>query len=297
VHRRGTPVVLLGLFAVHAAVDAFLSPIGGGVGQIDVWALVRVAAMGVVVVQPVLLAIGAVLWPTRAAIRIPVTLTATVLLAYANFFGIARNAGSRTATDVNVLAMMLIEYSMFVGLLLIITRLRHWQALPEAAESRFADKQFSLYGLAGGVTTASLVFGLGNWVLPLVAWPSTWALWHTHLVQAFRVAMVLAVPCLPIIPCTLAVLAPTRSSRQIFWALGSVTAASAIFASMVISFAPQPATGQDVAIFCSVLLGVYVSAVFSLFVVRLCGLRLMRRPNGQSASDGHQSPPNPAAIN
>jgi len=97
VSQSRIPAVLIGLFAIHAAVDAFLSQ--GDFDQIDARALVAVAAMGARIVQPPLLAIGAVFWPTRAAIRIPVTLTVTLLLVYANFFGIARSASRRPVLE------------------------------------------------------------------------------------------------------------------------------------------------------------------------------------------------------
>jgi hypothetical protein len=287
--------VLVGLFAVHAAVDGFLSPIGGGVALVDGWALVRVGTMGVVVVQPALVAIGAVSWPTRATTRVTVTLIAIILLAYAILFATARNLGSQIG--IPHFATMLMQYFLFAGLLSLVARLRRWQMLPKAAPERFTDRQFSLYGLLGSVTAASLVFGLGNWVQPLAAWPNSFQGWQAHLDLALRTALVLSVPCLPVIPCLVAILAPQPRGRQIAWALGWVTATATAFSAVLISFRPEFSKREDIAVLVSIFLCGYGSAVFSLLMVRLCGLTLVRRPIGQRTLDDRHPPRNPAAVN
>jgi len=181
---------------------------------------------------------------------------------------------------------MLILYFLFAGVVSLATRLRRWQIVPQAAPSRFGDTQFGIYDLGGTMAAAGLVFGLGNWVLPRVAWPETLALWQAHLVRAFITAFVITVPCLPIIPCAIAALAPSRPGRRIAWALASAAATGTCFVIVLTSLEQQPVTSQDIAILSSVLVGGYASAMFTLFCVRFFGLRVVRRPLGQLSPAG-----------
>jgi hypothetical protein len=226
---------------------------------------------------------GAILWPVRPALRVPVTLTATVLLADASMIGLSRG-GHGLQVRGSEITMMVLHYLFFSIVGAIVVRLRRWRLVPAAPAVRYAGTQFGLYGLLGVITLTGLMLGIGHWVQPWVAWPDSWRGWKSGVDLSAGIALIATGLCLPMIFWLPAALAPRIRGRHLGWALASVAIVAAILFALLVTWVPVYDRNQQFVRWSFLLAGGYGSMIGSLFVVRLCGIRLVRAGRGLEGS-------------
>ena len=280
--------LLTGLFAIHAAVCAFLSPIGGLSNDIHgIKLMLFIGSMGITIGQPSLLAICAIFAPTRWTTRFIVSGAIVVLLESATLWGVVSGFADHRVQLELVTALFGLALGFLVAQLpyWAIRRIGHWRiVLPNFPTfSKSPGKGVSLRGMMLAVTIFCVLAAISQYSMHLVVW-KTFTL-SRRATETILVAFLSAAGSLPMMPFVGMVLAVDGWRKYRVASFIGVMVAEAILLVFVAFIRRPGITMEDVLIGTSLLVGGYGSGLITLLVVRACGFRLVREPVEQQAID------------
>ena len=290
--------LLTGLFAIHAAVGAFLCPIGNSFNPIHgingIKLMLFIGTMGITLGQPSLLAIAAVFAPVRWAVRFTISCALVVLLAYATLWGIANNVANHRVSsgDVIVLLGLALGFLFSQIPLWAVRRFGHWRiVLPHSTtSSQSPSMSVSLRGLMLAVTVACVLAAIGQYTMRLVVWSEWTSIWPSVPTETIVMASLSMGDSLTIIPLIGMVLAVGGLRWYCLASLAAVMVAEAILLTSLLYFGRERLTTELVSVTTSLLAGAYFSGFISLLVVRACGFRLVREPATGKLANEHIVP-------
>jgi len=272
--------LLTGLFAIHLLVDVLFCPIGTSstdVGQLSL--VFAVGTMGITFGQPGLLSACAVFAPARWTVRLFVSWALAVLLIYATLWGVSRNFQHHRIDIASAQGLLGLTLGMLFSQVPMwaMFRIRRWRVLlPQTPESMAAgDIRYSMRGMMAAVTGLCVLAAMGQACSRFVAWPASPYDWSSGVSEVFVIALLSSGLSVPVIPLIGLVLAPSR--RNLAFTVVTVAIIEAVMLGIETRSSGNRLTTNDVVTTTSFLSGLYLSAVFSLLVVRACGFRLVRR--------------------
>lgn len=269
--------ILLGLLLAVQFAAAALTPLGANEPTDYVESLV-LAAVGVSVAWPPLLALWAVFGPQRAVVRLPLTLWLAVAINLAGLYGLNRNTGEHGAQLLIINAAWLAAFGVLQAPLWMIRGVRRWRLTAEcgaAASDQLAAKassQFSLRSLLGWTLAAALLLAALRWLRPDDSFDAE-TIFMLGL-EAGLIGMAVALGGLPVVAMAWIVLADGRRlALRIVLGLLIVlglSGAGVYFGKL----------GQGLTVIEMLTLegGAILNGLISLAVVRVCGYQLRRRP-------------------
>ncbi|HUY87667.1 MAG TPA: hypothetical protein VMV10_02925 [Pirellulales bacterium] len=282
--KRQTAILLGLLLAVQFAA-AVLTPLGGDETAAYAEGFV-LAAIGVSVAWPPLLALWAVFGPQRAAVRLPLTLWLAGAINLASLYGLNRNTGENGAQLLMVNAAWLAALGVLQAPLWLIRAVRRWRleaaegdaaaAGPSAAK---ASSQFSLRSLLGWTLAAALLLAALRWLTPDDGFDGETML--TLLPEAGVIGLAVALGGLPVVALAWIVLADGRR-RILRIVLGLLIVLGLSGAGVYFGKLSQ---GLSVGDMLTLEAGTILNGLISLGVVRVCGYQLRRRPKKVSEAE------------
>ncbi len=244
--QRALPL-LVGLFAVHLAINVFFNPTAKSYpGDFNLSQVAALGAVGFVVTQPVLLALVAAYAPLRPTVRIMVTFALMILLACALIWG-TRQSG-RGVTNGMESGMLALEYCIVLLVAAGWGRLRRWRIVPRPADGGLRGRQFSMRALFIAITGLSLVFAACYWTIPLARWPVGGA-WERFVLEMSVAALVLSAVSLPLFCAAALILAERRRLALWFATAVSLVAGVVLFPPFLRWLIRAPEPDRDVIVF------------------------------------------------
>lgn len=261
------------LFAIQIAFVLLLSPINLPAGSALTGKLFFLIVMGALLAQPALIAIWAGLSPQCFVRRWTQALAMLMCFDLAISFASAKNASARdNPGEVLQIVAWLVTVAACQLPLWFLRRRFGWQieAPVEPAHPPDAQiNQFSISHLLAGMAVVAAFLAALRWLHP----ESVSAEWAMHLLRfAAMGAAIGLLGLLPVAICWLILLPGSGGFWR--WSIGAaVVCVGAAAATAVAAFGSRGEVGELV----FALLGAVIWSAASLFVVRLCGYRLVRR--------------------
>ena len=274
--------VVFGLLAaVHVAFLLLLSPINlpaefGPAGQ-----RFLMMVMGALVAQPGLIALWAGLAPQAFMRRWAQALAMLLCFDLALAFASANNASARAGTE-EMLEIVAWLVAVVAGQLPLwfLRRRFGWRIEPPPEHARPADErgnQFSMIHLLAAMAVVAAFLAALRWIYP----NASSARLPEHLLRFAAIgAMTSLVGLLPLAVCWL-VLLPGRGG---FWRWSIGLGGAGIFAATAAAVAAFGSPGE-VGELIFILSGTVLWSAGNLFIVRLCGYRLVRRRAGATGQE------------
>jgi len=265
-------VALAIVLLAQALACVFLSPFGARPPSGALVALfVMYSGAGIVLAQPMLLAIGAVFGPGRWLVRFPCGLATIAILALlVNLGGTSLGVSSNLAV---VGAFFVVPFLFLQPPLFALRWWRRWRiALHDKAPAAGARRmQFSLRWLLAVATGVCVVLAVARWTYVPGSWPSRAPDWWSLVEDVCLVALVIGGLSLAALPLVGAAMGTVRRGGSLgLAAIGLVAAAGFLYWLM------DPADRDTPwLITCSLPAG-WVWILLNLLVLRWCGFRLVR---------------------
>lgn len=276
--RHNSPFVLAALALIVAGYLAFgvlLSPLGVGVisGKVSGGLVLSAMSMGVLLGQPVLAAIVAVFWPTRRLVRTSAGVALLLAISYAMVLGEFRNRGS---VDINTPIAPAVEFFTFMVLLGSMRWLRRWRMIAPTAAASSSEERYSLRALWAIITLACVLFAAGRWALAPVMWPSQASEWLKVMTSVIAFSIPCAIAFLVILPGMVWTLGRQRRGQALLLMLVAMLGIVGGLTALELSSTTGSQTAVIIVVNSSIATGAFGSVLLVLFVLRVCGYRLVR---------------------
>ncbi len=226
-------------------------------------------SFGVILAQPLLVAVIVGFAPWRLLLSLPAGVILLGLLAhFCNF----ATAPIKAAGDLETVIVLGGTYLALHPLILAVRWLSGLRiAVPGASRDHVPVRQFHLRQLLAMVTVAAVFLALVRLTAVQTLWPDTANVWVELITEMSLVGGSIALAFLGLLPFVGAVLA--LRGRLWYLACGLVgTAAGMGF----ILWITGPNRLEDVRVMCLMATGVLLSLLVNLWVLRWCGVRLVR---------------------
>ncbi|MGD9724612.1 MAG: hypothetical protein AB7O59_25055 [Pirellulales bacterium] len=264
-------IVLALVVAAHAANDLISNPIGNSVRPSDgfVWLGLNLARIGVIMSQPLLLALFAVLWPAPRPLRQTVSLALLVLFLFSALHAEAGPVRIDLSTALFLAALYVVVLVICQG----IVSWRRWRiATPWPPTRSLGDERFTLRGLLVAITLSCLLLALGRGLFSGVEW----ALrdWMATLRELAMIMLFYATMLLPAVFLVSLVLGTGPRKRVASWFAISTSSAGLGMLMLVVYTGSNEPWWEAALQLGAVMAGAYISVLVTLLVLRSCGFRL-----------------------